>query len=1057
MSLLDADRFSPTIFVGLGGAGGAVVNMLAGKLTRRPNFDHFRDLIHFVAVDTNKADLQSQKNVPEANRFLISSFDRRTYVERKRGKMELSEDPMVTQWVHDDYQFRGTQGAGAGQIRVESRLGLYYNLEEDRARIRSSLQRMLDAATKPENPYRDNQDRVVNICVYASVAGGTGSGGFLTFAYLFQDLVNDHGWGRPNVVGTLMLPSIFMGKVEQRLHPDINANGYAALKELEHVTKLAYKTGIGEVEFHYDPMHPERHAIRDRPFSLVYLIDKPSELALENYYKAIADASFLQIFSPILGDQAGEYDNYEKRQKSLALNHFCVHYGTLGSSVVLFPRKDILHYAALRYAARALDKYLVLGDDKNFRVRYGDPKFERLSTQEKAKIVDDNYLAFVAHQADLEKDQQEKGTYTGILEFKAPDGKPISEAFQTRLRQVFSNLDEKIEINPIEMMNIQEQSTSLARSVESLRRDISASRTGVMGEYLQSMIADLRSDRFFGDFFRTNNVPPLTQRYLLTGLKGPLLPTADDTYLLEEKQNSQDLDSPEVTERIGGLQKRLQATASQGSIKSLLSRDNKEFQSAKRAVGAFFDGLVEDNRRWLKVDFWQKFHEELRKNIEGRLNNFRSVAAVADEAARQALDDAKRFQADPASSPGYAGDSDEYYLDIEVLRDDRSGTRLWDRFFQHKLDKAANYDEERIFAAITAAFQPATDDSGRVRAKDAQEIVRDIRQKLFDLGHERFTGVLQEELKLDLRAALELEARYVATRSQADVAAAPDGVAAGAVDAHIRDKFERAINECVLLANIDESKRDDPSVTPNDIFYVALAKRYSTDESGSLKTVLKSVSSKLKFVEDWDEEDMIVFYRALIGIPVYFFRRVNDELVNHYRAVKALPNRSYPLHIEKAWEDSLPNLDPREMKQAEQRRKKEEDDTRAAEDRSGRLWSFSLSTFLGNIQRSDAGYEWVMEASRGKLGTDRAAAFEAFVNLEPALRKDLEAKVAQSSAERAASAPARRKFKEDLGSHLKAVNALYYQAVAEERDREKRFLEEEKTLLEARIGAMPSA
>ena len=162
MSLLGANRFSPTIFIGLGGSGSKIVNAVAGKLRRHPNWQRFRDLIHAVCIDTNKADLGAQKNVPESNRFLVSAFDRRSYVQRKRGKQELPEDRMVTQWVHPNYQFRDAQGAGAGQIRVESRLGLYYNLEEDRAGIVRAFKRILDSQTRPDNPFRDNEDRVVN-------------------------------------------------------------------------------------------------------------------------------------------------------------------------------------------------------------------------------------------------------------------------------------------------------------------------------------------------------------------------------------------------------------------------------------------------------------------------------------------------------------------------------------------------------------------------------------------------------------------------------------------------------------------------------------------------------------------------------------------------------------------------------------------------------------------------------------------------------------------------------------------------------------------------------
>ena len=70
-----------------------------------------------------------------------------------------------------------------------------------------------------------------------------------------------------------------------------------------------------------------------------------------------------------------------------------------------------------------------------------------------------------------------------------------------------------------------------------------------------------------------------------------------------------------------------------------------------------------------------------------------------------------------------------YHLDLEVLRDDRRGVRLWDLFFRHRFDRAENFDDKEIFDVITKAFSPAQE-GGRVRAKDAREIVQDIRKGL---------------------------------------------------------------------------------------------------------------------------------------------------------------------------------------------------------------------------------------------------------------------------------------------------------------------------------------
>src|SRR5512143_2865886 len=102
MGLLETDKFKPTLFVGLGGNGGKIVNILAGKLKRHPHWDRIKQLVHFVVIDTNKNDLDTLQTVQADCRFLVSAFDRQAYIARKRGQRELREDKLITQWVHPD-------------------------------------------------------------------------------------------------------------------------------------------------------------------------------------------------------------------------------------------------------------------------------------------------------------------------------------------------------------------------------------------------------------------------------------------------------------------------------------------------------------------------------------------------------------------------------------------------------------------------------------------------------------------------------------------------------------------------------------------------------------------------------------------------------------------------------------------------------------------------------------------------------------------------------------------------------------------------------------------
>ena len=47
----------PTFFLGMGGSGGRVVDVLARRLKAEPTWARFQKLIHFVCVDTDANDL----------------------------------------------------------------------------------------------------------------------------------------------------------------------------------------------------------------------------------------------------------------------------------------------------------------------------------------------------------------------------------------------------------------------------------------------------------------------------------------------------------------------------------------------------------------------------------------------------------------------------------------------------------------------------------------------------------------------------------------------------------------------------------------------------------------------------------------------------------------------------------------------------------------------------------------------------------------------------------------------------------------------------------------
>ena len=180
---------------------------------------------------------------------LISGFDKQGYAEQLRGNGPYDQDEYFTQWCPYDYEFRGGGAAGAGQIRIESRLAVYHECENKAptglvATINNAVKAMYDVQRG-----FTNFDVRPQVHIFFSVAGGTGSGSHLMMAYLIRQAFETQLSGRvPFVTANIVLPQVF-GMVAGENAPGIYANGYAALKEIEHHMKLASNSPLVKLGF----------------------------------------------------------------------------------------------------------------------------------------------------------------------------------------------------------------------------------------------------------------------------------------------------------------------------------------------------------------------------------------------------------------------------------------------------------------------------------------------------------------------------------------------------------------------------------------------------------------------------------------------------------------------------------------------------------------------------------------------------------------------------------------------------------------------------------------
>ncbi len=987
--LVSFNHVSPTIFIGLGGSGSEVVNRIASKLKARWNWNTLENLIHFFAIDTNTHDLARQDHIPRDNRILISDFDKRAYVDAKRGKGHQDADPFVTQWVHDWYEFRGTRGAGAGQIRVESRLSLHYQLEQDRGKIVQRLVSAMNTARDHDNPYRKSNPPEFNVFIYGSVAGGTGSGSFIPMAYLAREIITSQGW-IPKVFGTLILPSLFVNDVPGALHADINANGYAALKELEHLMKLGTEGSSRSEEFHYNPLRSHEPNVTDKPFDFVYVADKPTLFEVSAYKNAIADAAYLLLYSPILGAQASDYDNYEKHQKGL-VGGYTVYYGSNGCSVLILPDADILEYSAMRYAAKAMKDYLLFHNSQagEFAIAFDDPKFRRMSKQAQSDEIDRKFVGFVEYMAHKElEDEIQDGPYQVVRDLKTPTGGQLDEEFWVLVEQFSRDVGTRVEFHTVSANDIIEQSIKVDGELNDLRSEVNSSRGRVRAMW-ETVRQDLRSGQLIRNFFQKHHATPYAQRVFLIQMKDKLRAKIDELNQKIDGIRSQvDLDSDAVSGEMKKHRDALVETA-KWTLTERVKRRNEDFEFARTAFVQYFNGDLVDGARAVLVDeFTLEFLRDAIEHFEMRLESFRAVAVDAVDA----IDSLQKEAEDARLTGRFAhgdGQSNAYSLDVEALQE-IGGERLWDLYFEDRFVSGgrdlAYFSEHEIFDVITEAFNPRTDETGRRVSKTSREITNEIRSELVELGRKRLGpdivgtrkgGTDLSDKGLLLADALFYEARYHFVRQYRRDETDQEPTREQMED-YIKSKIRFCDTKANPLATFDEV--EDDRVINSRVALVGVHPAYK-EKLGSL---IGEVLPQSQNIPNWMDEKALVFYRANLGIPLFYYRRVNHELKSAYLRVMARPqaDRGYPLHIESSWEDGLPNLDPNEGKA----------DERKNADRDGRI-TFALGFATGLFSQDADGIHWQIGTFGAVLGENRPKAYANLQALDERTRRRIEDKL----------------------------------------------------------------
>ncbi|MCI0472610.1 MAG: tubulin-like doman-containing protein, partial [Ignavibacteria bacterium] len=337
----------PTILIGLGGTGKEVMLRIRRQFVEKYGSLNDFPITSYLYIDTDNAPAE-ESGIARERDYLINEIDFKPsekifnpvnpsdYIHR------INDIPHIKEWLNTTGEIGklGTMNTGAGQIRPAARLAFYHNYDEISHKLASAKSIITDSRSinlvKEKHNIRNVNTEKINVYIISSVSGGTGSGMFIDFGFLIRHLFRNQAISS----AYLILPKIFQGYGKERVY----ANGYAALKELEHYNlKNTYKVSWKRNE-----------TLKFQPgvYDDVYLIDGEncknlslSEISNRDIYKMIADTIFQDFSnSDFANYKRGVRVNlvqYKQRlypdDNTVTENTYSRKYSTLGQSTISIP------------------------------------------------------------------------------------------------------------------------------------------------------------------------------------------------------------------------------------------------------------------------------------------------------------------------------------------------------------------------------------------------------------------------------------------------------------------------------------------------------------------------------------------------------------------------------------------------------------------------------------------------------------------------------------------------------------------------------------------------
>lgn len=363
---------TPTLFVGVGGMGSAIVRATLKKLEMAEKFRGVpSDLYVCICVDPvpmgERLTTVTETGSRNVQFVLIRGYDRRTV-----DSMLQSPDRYggMRSWYYPNFDC-GLVDLGSNQIRLNGRVGLFRNFLQSPVpgspSMHDAILMALDRCAGVGRTSADVRTDSVHAWICCSLCGGTGSGMMLDLAYFLRSQLP--GAVRVHVLGMFVLPDV-MRRVAGS--DQIFANAYAALKELNWFMMdpdksdspregQYYQMRIGTVN-----MDERRMAVRS-PFDLCFLVSdvsdtghrvgdyrRTTEMVAEFLYEFSVEADLAQYIPNIAPGGRPALATVAGSGEKVPLG-----FGSCGVYTLRFPVNRVATYFANEIACILLRDYIV--------------------------------------------------------------------------------------------------------------------------------------------------------------------------------------------------------------------------------------------------------------------------------------------------------------------------------------------------------------------------------------------------------------------------------------------------------------------------------------------------------------------------------------------------------------------------------------------------------------------------------------------------------------------------------------------------------------------------